>query len=211
MMKITRRTFSLSLAAAGAAYFVGCGGSEQLGEVRVPEDADDIANLFRRFTEPAFGFEEAKAGLGLIGEPIVTERFNEKRYEFRDQSERLRSAELTMRDNRTGSQPSNDLRLTEVLMHFRRTIDVSLNRLEHHLGAGKGIDTMGGVGMLSVPAVRSFTNIVPGTNIDSTSMRSRFPTMYEFALEAATLKVYCSPAESNVKSVGTLRLTRSVR
>lgn len=207
MTKVTRRAFSLSIATAAAAYLVGCdrqllpGGNK--AALKMPQNADDIANLFQHFADPAFGFDDAKTGLGLIGEAKVNERDKQKRYEFADQSESVRAVEL--------ATPLNEQSLTEIEIQFRRNIEVSLKRLEHHLGVGKGIDSTSGVGMLSVPAVRSFTNIVPGGDANSVAnLKSRFPSMYEFVSGKARLQVFCTPAESNVKIVSTLRMMRSI-
>ena len=65
---IQRRDFCIGLFAAIAAT-AAC--RERVARLKVPEDADECVDLFRYFTDPDFGFEQAKVGLNVSGEPDV--------------------------------------------------------------------------------------------------------------------------------------------
>jgi hypothetical protein len=61
--------FVLGVLAFSAAGVIGC--KERVRVLKVPENADECADLFHFFTDPAFGLEQARSGLGIASEPRV--------------------------------------------------------------------------------------------------------------------------------------------
>ena len=124
---IQRRDFCIGLFAAIAAT-AAC--RERVARLKVPEDADECVDLFRYFTDPGFGFEQAKVGLNVSGEPDVRDDDYGKLFTFENQSEPVKSIRLgTMRDKGSG-----ELRLAAIYIYYQRPIEVSLMRLQSFLG-----------------------------------------------------------------------------
>ena len=164
---IQRRDFCIGLFAAIAAT-AAC--RERVARLKVPESADECVDLFRFFTDPAFGLEQAKAGLNVTGEPrVLDDPKHRMLFTYENQSELVKSIGLQTNPD----DGSGELRLEAIYINYRRPIDVSLSRLESYLGAfnhhpEKVPEYVG------LP-VSMFSNLKPGQKERSRSSYSFFP------------------------------------
>lgn len=152
---LRRREFLLVAAAGVAAAMFGCRTSEAV--LKIPENADECFDLFRFFTDSAFGFEQARAGLSLTGEPRVLQASPTwRRHTFEDQkglAERL-TLDTSSKDDGT------DEYLSAIYINYRHPIGVSLSTMTANLGFPRTHSEK-----VPVPVDRSpaaFTNLMPG-------------------------------------------------
>ena len=152
----TRREFCFGTLALSAAGLIGC--KERVPVLKVPEDTDECADLFRYFTDPGFGLEQARAGLGLTGEPrVLDDPRSRKLFTYEYESGLLERIGLEI-----GPDGRPDAgKLTAMYIDYRYPIDVSVRRLESYLGPSSRRDKKIAASLKSSPAAR-FTNLQPG-------------------------------------------------
>lgn len=165
---IGRREFCLGTLGVFAATFIGC--KEHVSVLKIPEDADECVDLFRFFTEPAFGLEQARAGLGATGEPrLMDDPSTWKVYTFDDQRGVVESIALIAGPD---SRPDAN-KLTGIYIYYRTPINVSLSRLERYLGKSDRRDKKVAAELRSPIAM--FTNLQPGQKEREVSSFSFYP------------------------------------
>jgi hypothetical protein len=184
--------------AFSAAALIGC--KERVPVLKVPENADECFDLFRFFTDPAFGLEQAKAGLGVTGEPrVLDDPKSRKLYTFEDQSGLL---------ERIGLQIGPDGRpdagkLNAMYLYYRNPIDVSLSRLESYLGPSDERNKK------IAAQLAMFTNLQPGQKEREISSYSFYPDQ---PIAPGHLKgdllFKCDTVSSDTKRVDSLRYQR---
>ena len=164
---IQRRDFCIGLFAAIAAT-AAC--RERVARLKVPESADECVDFFRFFTDPAFGLEQAKAGLNVTGEPrVLDDPKHRMLFTYENQSELVKNIDLQT----TPNDGSGELRLTAIHIGYRRPIDVSLMRLESYLGPSRE-HTEKMAPYIGLP-VSMFTDLQPDQKELSRSAHSFFP------------------------------------
>lgn len=194
-----RREFCIGLCGAITAAGAAC--RERVARLKVPENADECADLFRFFTDPAFGLEQARLGLGLTGEPrVLDDPRSRKVFTFEDQSELVESVDL--------HTTPDGLKLTAIYIDYRRPVEVSLRRLESYLGASEER-------IRKVPAPMEsprsgFTNLMAGQKEISRSSHTFYPAN---PIAPGHLKgdllFRCDTVSSDTKRVISLRYQRS--
>lgn len=197
---ITRREFSFGALAFSAACLIGC--KERVPVLKVPENADECFDLFRFFTDPAFGLEQAKAGLGVTGEPrVLDDPGSRKLFTFEDQSGLLERIGL-----QTGPDNHPDAgKLDAMYIYYRNPIDVSLSRLESYLGPSDERNKK------IAAQLAMFTNLQPGQKEREISSYSFYPDQ---PIAPGHLKgdllFKCDTVSSDTKRVDSLRYQRRV-
>ena len=202
---ISRRDLFLgTMGAAVLALVKGC--KSYVPVLKVPENVDEIADLFRFFTRPDFELEQAKAGLGVTGEPRIHDDPRWRKiftYEFPTGSVERIALQIGGRDHREAG------RLNSISIDYRSPITVSLRHLESYLGAA---DIR--IRKIPVPpgsSISMFTNLMPGQKEKEIASYSFDPAepIAEGHLKGA-LRVTCDHNNSDSKAVNSLDYTREL-
>ena len=197
---ISRRQFCFAALAVFAAGFIGC--KKRVRVLKVPENADECADLFHFFTDPAFGLEQAKAGLGVAGEPrVLDDPKSRKLFTYEYKSGPLESIGLQVEpDNHPDAG-----KLTAIYIDYRNPIDVSLSRVESYLGRSSE-HTKKVAAQLAM-----FTNLRPGQKEKERSAHGFFPDQ---PIAPGHLKgdflFQCDTVSSDTKRADSLRYQRSL-
>lgn len=150
----TRREFLFGAAAGVAFTMLGCRNARE-AILKIPENTEECIDLFKFFTDPAFGFEQARTGLGLTGEPKVlqsSERW--RRHTFEEQKGFADRVELNTTTDQNGEY------LSGIYINYATPIGISLSAMKASFGAAtehiKKVPVYG----TAPPAM--FTNLMPG-------------------------------------------------
>ncbi len=152
----TRREFLIGAAGTLAFMTLGCRNSSSKAVLKIPENAEECIHLFNFFSDPALGFEQARTGLGLTGEPKVlqsSERW--RRNIFEDQKGLAKNVELnTTRDETYGEY------LSGIYISYGKPIGVSLSTIKANLGTAT--EHIKKIPVFGTAAPLMFTNLKPG-------------------------------------------------
>jgi hypothetical protein len=151
----TRREFLYGAAAGVAFATFGCRVASREAVLKIPEDAEECFHLFKFFTDPALGFEQARTGLGLTGEPKVLQSSPEwRRNTFENQNGSASSVQLNTTTDEHGEY------LSGIYINYAKPIGISLSTMKANFGSAtehfKKVPVYGSYS----PA--SFTNLMPG-------------------------------------------------
>lgn len=153
----TRREFLIGATAAGIAFTMfGCRIGSREAVLKIPEDAEECFDLFKFFTDPALGFEQAKTGLGLTGEPKILQSSPEwRRHTFENQKGFASSVGL----NTTTDEEHGEY-LSGIYINYGKPIGISLSTMKANLGAAT--EHLKKVPIYGTVAPTMFTNLMPG-------------------------------------------------
>ena len=192
------------MGAAVLALMKGC--KTYVPVLKVPENADEVADLFRFFTKPDFELEQAKVGLGVTGEPRIHDDPRWRKiftYEFSTGYVERISLQIGGRDHRDAG------RLNSISIDYRSPIPASLRRLERYFGAAD-------IRIRKIPAplsgpVSMFTNLMPGQKEKEIASYSFDPAepIAEGHLKGA-LRVTCDHNNADNKALTSLDYTRKL-
>jgi hypothetical protein len=177
---------------------IGC--KERVPVLKVPENADECVDLFRFFTDPAFGLEQARAGLGVTGEPrILDDPKSRKLFTYEHESGLLESIGLQIEPENAPSAG----RLDAMYIQYRNPIDVSLRRVESYLGRSREhIEKI-------AAQLAMFTNLRPGQKEKERSSYGFYPDQ---PIASGHLKgdflFQCDTVASDTKRADSLRYQR---
>jgi hypothetical protein len=202
---VSRRSFCGSAMSLFGLAVIGSGCVPRKKVLKYPESAEECADLFEFFTDPAFGFDQAKAGLHITGEPKILDATSDwRRTTFPSQNGLIRSIEL-------GTSKGE---LSSIHIYYQSAIDVSLKRLESLLGTSKEYNnvTVGGIDRSSVSPTAAFTNIMPDSPQRNRPRESSYGFYPEEPLKTGLLKgsllINCESTDKNVKRTSFLRYER---
>lgn len=198
----TRREFLIGAAVAGAAFtMLGCRTTRE-AVLKIPEDAEECAHLFKFFTDPAFGFEQARIGFGLTGEPKVLQSSPEwRRHTFENQKGFARSVEL----NTTTDEMHGEY-LSGIYINYGKPAGISLSTMKANFGAAT--EHLKKVPIYGTAAPKMFTNLKPGQREKEVISYGFYPEPIAPAIMKVSILFTADSTSWDTKSVDFLRFER---
>lgn len=196
---VTRREFLFVGATGAALTMLGCGTREAV--LKIPEDAEECFHLFKFFSDPNFGFEQAKNGLGITGTPKVLQSSDRwRRHTFEDQKGVAKSVQLNTTTDERGDY------LSGIYIYYASPVGFALSTMKANFGAAtertKKVPVFGELS----PA--SFTNLMPGQKQKEVTTYSFFPEPIAPGSMKGDLLITADTTYWDTKMVEFLRLER---
>jgi hypothetical protein len=201
---ISRRTFCGIATFGITGLLAGAACKTRAKVLKYPENAEEIADFFEFFTDPAFNVDAAIKGLNLTGDPRVFDADKTwRRSTYPKQNDLIRDIELD----------TDPVELTSIYIRYDRLVQVSLGRLEGLFGGSKNFG--GQVGRLYSDR---FLSTIQASNIDPSGPVRHGPppiTSYGFFPKPRNKNVYdgdilisANITEDNIKKVDMIRFQR---
>lgn len=196
---VTRREF---LFGAVAVTTLGCRTVRE-AVLKIPENTEECIDLFKFFSDPAFGFDQARTGLGLTGEPKVLQSTPTwRRHTFEDQKGIAKSVTLDISGNDEGAGAY----FSAIYINYRKPAGIALSTMKANFGTAtqhmKRVPVFGGI------STESFTNLKPGQKEKVVFSYGFYPEPAAPGLMKGDILFNCDSTYWDTKTVDFLRLQR---